>query len=258
MGEPRATLNKATLSVGFQAKYGVVKSITSDGLYALVVDRQNTETRVPMLVQRSKAPLPAVGETWLIDQALGAWTFAAFVAQDPGQFTGTAQYDVSQYDSSSITITQATGTPGTIAWGIPAGTTKAGTIYELVTSGRGTWASPATVLGVDIGIDGHAVSGGNNLNSATFTAGQPFYFELTGRVIFTAAGNSGSYLYLIKLVASATTAGAQGGYTMLRRATGKSLDTTADHTMELLLSWGTIAGSPVLTCDGSTFQRKGA
>lgn len=88
MAAPRQPLNKATLSVGFHAKLATIRSITDDGLYALAVDRQNIETRVPLLVQRSKGPLPEVGETWLIDQAMGTWTFAAFIAKSPSDFAG--------------------------------------------------------------------------------------------------------------------------------------------------------------------------
>jgi hypothetical protein len=40
-----------------------------------------------MLVQPSKAQLPAVGETWLISQSLGSWYFAAFVASSGDDFS---------------------------------------------------------------------------------------------------------------------------------------------------------------------------
>jgi hypothetical protein len=86
----KQAINKATNSVGFLAKLVTVTSVTTDGLTALTTDRMGTETQVPMLVQRSKGPLPQPGETWLIDQALGAWTFAAFSAQSDAQFAGGA------------------------------------------------------------------------------------------------------------------------------------------------------------------------
>jgi hypothetical protein len=251
MGAARDSLNKATLSVGFQAKYGVVQSITADGLWALVVDRQNTETRVPMTVQRSKAPRPAVGETWLIDQALGFWTFAAFVSQDALQFSA------SRYDSSLITVAQAASTPITIAWDIPAGDASPGTIYTLSSTGHGAWGNPVTTLAADIGIDSAVVSGGNSLASATFTAGELFNFEFMARIVFTSVGSSGSYRYFLKLTASSTSFSAQNGYTMLRRNNSVALDTTADHTMELLLAWGSAHGGPTVSSDGSIFQRQG-
>lgn len=86
MGAPRRGLNPATNSVGFTAKLVTVRSVSADGATALVVDRQNTQTQVPMLVQRSKGPLPAPGDAWLIAQDLGMWTFAAFVGSSASDF----------------------------------------------------------------------------------------------------------------------------------------------------------------------------
>lgn len=86
MGAPRQPLNPATQSVGFTAKLVTVRSVSADGQTAITVDRQNTQTQVPMLVQRSKGPLPQPGETWLLTQDLGMWAFAAIVATSPGQF----------------------------------------------------------------------------------------------------------------------------------------------------------------------------
>lgn len=88
MAAPRSGLNPATHSVGFTVKLVTVQSVTADGLTAITVDRQHTETRVPMLVQRSKGELPAAGETWLLTQDLGMWTFAAFVGASPAKFAG--------------------------------------------------------------------------------------------------------------------------------------------------------------------------
>lgn len=82
----RPAVNSATLSVGFTTKLVTVRSVSADGKTAVCTDRQNTQVSVPMLVQRSKGLLPAVGETWLVTRDLGQWTFAAFVAQSPGQF----------------------------------------------------------------------------------------------------------------------------------------------------------------------------
>jgi len=86
MAAPRQAVNAAGTSVGFTAKMVTVQSISPDGTTAVCVDRQNTQVSVPMLIQQSKGVLPAVGETWMVTQALGMWTFAAIVAQNPGQF----------------------------------------------------------------------------------------------------------------------------------------------------------------------------
>lgn len=87
MGDPRSSLNPTTNSVGFTAKVVTVASVSADGRTAVTVDRQNTQTQVSMLVQRSKGPLPAPGERWVITQDLGAWSFAAFVGSSPADFS---------------------------------------------------------------------------------------------------------------------------------------------------------------------------
>jgi hypothetical protein len=86
MAAPRQGLNPTTNSVGFTAKLVTVRSVSADGSTAVVVDRQNTQTQVPMLVQRGRAPLPVPGESWLISQDLGMWTFAAFVGTSGADF----------------------------------------------------------------------------------------------------------------------------------------------------------------------------
>lgn len=87
MAAGRQGINPATHSVGYTAKLVTVRSVTADGKTALTVDRQNTQTEVPLLVQRSKGQLPAVGESWLITQDLGSWTFAAFVGSSGADFS---------------------------------------------------------------------------------------------------------------------------------------------------------------------------
>ena len=83
----RGGINPTTNSVGYTAKLVTVRSITADGKTALTVDRQSTQTEVPLLVQRSKGQLPSVGESWLITQDLGNWTFAAFVGGSGADFS---------------------------------------------------------------------------------------------------------------------------------------------------------------------------
>jgi hypothetical protein len=88
MAAPRAALSATTQSVGITVKLATVLSLSADGTQAVTVDRQNIQTTVNMLVQRSKGPLPAAGDTWLLSQDLGFWSFAAFVATSAGQFSG--------------------------------------------------------------------------------------------------------------------------------------------------------------------------
>jgi hypothetical protein len=105
MAAPRPALNGATTSVGFTTKLVTVQSVSADGKTAICVDRQNTQVSVPMMVQRSKGVLPVVGETWLVTQDLGSWTFAAISAQSPAQFQTVAQ------SSGVYTGATAPGTP---------------------------------------------------------------------------------------------------------------------------------------------------
>ena len=86
MAVPRPAVNAATTSVGFTAKLVTIQSISVDGKTAVCTDRQNIQVSVPMMIQPSKAMLPAPGETWLVTQALGQWTFAAIVATSADQF----------------------------------------------------------------------------------------------------------------------------------------------------------------------------
>ncbi len=104
MADPRQSLNPTTHSVGFTARLVTVRSVSADGKSATCVDRQNTQVTVPMLVQRSKGPLPAPGETWLLTQDLGTWLFAAIVATSEGQF-------ISGSSDSGGTRTTVSATP---------------------------------------------------------------------------------------------------------------------------------------------------
>lgn len=86
MAAPRPAVNGATTSVGLTTRLVTVQSVSPDGRTAYCVDRANTQVAVPMLIQPSKASLPAVGDTWLLTQNLGSWTFSAFVASSTGDF----------------------------------------------------------------------------------------------------------------------------------------------------------------------------
>jgi hypothetical protein len=86
MAAPRQPVNGSTTSVGFTTKLVTVQAVSADGKTAVAVDRQNHQVSVPMMIQRSKGLLPAVGETWLVTQDLGQYTFAAVVAQSASQF----------------------------------------------------------------------------------------------------------------------------------------------------------------------------
>jgi hypothetical protein len=105
MAAPRQPVNGSTTSVGFTAKLVTVQAISPDGKTAVAVDRQNTQVNLPMMIQRSKGVLPAVGETWLATQDLGSWTFSAIVGQSAAQFQPTVS------GSGVYTSETAPGTP---------------------------------------------------------------------------------------------------------------------------------------------------
>jgi len=111
MAAPRSGLNPTTLSVGFSVKLVTVSAISANGLTAQTVDRQNTQTQVPMMTQRSKGPLPKAGETWLLAQDLGSWTFAAFVGTSPSDFVGGSSGAVSGGTAIVVSAT-APANPG--------------------------------------------------------------------------------------------------------------------------------------------------
>jgi hypothetical protein len=104
MAAPRQGLNPTTNSVGFTAKLVTVRSVSADGSTAIAVDRQNTQTQVSMLVQRSKGPLPAAGDAWLISQDLGMWTFAAFVGTSDSDFAAFSQVTIAPAAPTSPTV----------------------------------------------------------------------------------------------------------------------------------------------------------
>lgn len=89
VGIPRPTVSPNTQSVGFSTRLVVINAITPDGLTAICTDLRNaTEVRVPMLFQRSKGALPAVGEKWLVSQDItDSYSFAAIMSSSAAPFT---------------------------------------------------------------------------------------------------------------------------------------------------------------------------
>jgi hypothetical protein len=88
VGAPRQTVSPNTQSVGFSTRLVTITAITPDGSTAITVDKTGTEVRVPLLIQRSKGALPAVGEQWLVAQDITAsYSFAAIASTTPSPFT---------------------------------------------------------------------------------------------------------------------------------------------------------------------------
>lgn len=86
MGAPARQINPLTQSVGLNVRLVKVTQVDPDQGIALAVDQMNVQVTLPLYVTRANGRLPAVGETWLIDQSLGLWTFAARVGQSKNDF----------------------------------------------------------------------------------------------------------------------------------------------------------------------------
>jgi hypothetical protein len=96
-------------STGISTRQVTVSSITPDGTTALCVDKTGVEVRVPMLWQRAKGILPEVGETWILSQDLGQWSFAMIVATSATPFATLAGGNVTAPGSVSGASVSATG-----------------------------------------------------------------------------------------------------------------------------------------------------
>lgn len=87
MGAPASSINPLTNSVGFNIRLVTVTQVDPSQGIALAVDEQNVQVTLSLAVQRAKGLLPAEGELWIIDQALGFWSFAAYVAPSVSGYT---------------------------------------------------------------------------------------------------------------------------------------------------------------------------
>lgn len=73
------------LAEGFPYRQVTVESISSTT--AQVVDRYGAHIGLSTLYRRGGGPFPRVGEVWIIDRALGFWTFSALVTKAPPVIT---------------------------------------------------------------------------------------------------------------------------------------------------------------------------
>lgn len=113
MGSPASAVNPLTQSVGFNARLVKVTQIDYTKGLALAVDQMNVQVSVPIYVSRANGRLPAVGETWFVDQSLGLWTFAARVGQSDDDFkiiSGTAGGRRIELDENGLRYYRADGT----------------------------------------------------------------------------------------------------------------------------------------------------
>lgn len=76
-----------------------IESIAPDGSHVLARDVNGKALDVQMRVRGTKAPLPRVGERWVVDRSLGDWALMAYLdEQDPPEVTG------SRLDSNEVEV----------------------------------------------------------------------------------------------------------------------------------------------------------
>ena len=74
------------LANGFPYRLVLVESLAVG--QAQVIDQFGAHLSMPTVPRRGGGPPPREGETWVIDRALGTWTFAALVTGKPPVITG--------------------------------------------------------------------------------------------------------------------------------------------------------------------------
>ncbi|MFF7198189.1 hypothetical protein ACFZAM_31335 [Streptomyces sp. NPDC008079] len=73
----------ATYGIGWSIKQVLIREISALSGIARAVDTEGTVVEVRTGLQRTGIT-PRVGQTWLVDRDLGAWTFTALVATPAG------------------------------------------------------------------------------------------------------------------------------------------------------------------------------
>lgn len=167
------------------------------------------------------------------------------------------QIRAAETDTTTVTFTSASDIAITTLWNIPANDVGGETVYDLYAWGHGTWGATAQNMQVDGWLNGTAFTGAPVLDATTFNVNELFNFEIHLKIMFTLNGASGTFKWVLKVVASSNAHGTQNGYTMIRRGTGVSCNTTVLNQLQLAAAWGATTGSPTATCEGSIFQRLG-
>ena len=126
------------------------------GTTAMCVDQFNRSYNVPLNVQRAKGILPAVGDTWMIDKAMGTkWTFAAICnyMPDPDDLVHNIAQDdpcfwwpLSDVAGSTAAMDNGYGTTGTLP-GLNDGTVHAPVTFGSMPVPPGWYTTAATVTG---------------------------------------------------------------------------------------------------------------
>jgi hypothetical protein len=128
MMQAAKTVNPLTNSIGFNVRRVRVTQVDPAQGIALAVDELNVEVTLPLYVTRAAARPPQPGEIWLIDQALGLWTFAALVGTVANTSVVTTLDDLANVSApspsngqilrynSATTLWEAVTNPGPNPW----------------------------------------------------------------------------------------------------------------------------------------------
>lgn len=86
---------------GLGIKQVLIRDIDVVGDRVLATDTGGLQLELPLSIHRVGVA-PEIGQTWLVDQALGFWSLAAFVGAEPGSSPGTVVASFSYTGALSV------------------------------------------------------------------------------------------------------------------------------------------------------------
>jgi hypothetical protein len=106
---------------------------------------------------------------------------------------GGSHGNLSSCPQTKLTSTTVAGATGALAsFSIPAGELQAGSVYELICGGGGTFGNPAGIITLGAGLNGAVIGIANGPAAASMGAGQNIRWAAVARFIVQTAGASGS------------------------------------------------------------------
>jgi hypothetical protein len=173
-------------------------------------------------------------------------------------------------DTSVNTAALATPAALTKSWTIPANDANAGTLYRLTFYANGTMASTAAVTmlfqAFTDGVNAVAGGGTGTISASEFAAAAALSIRGYVELIVVSTGAGGTCFVTQQVAVSVrgtdlTGTAANNSITVHNaNTTGtatKALDTTASHTVDMRLTWGSVTNTPTASGFYSTFERVG-
>jgi hypothetical protein len=161
--------------------------------------------------------------------------------------------DYSQTDISTFVFTASTTTQCTNSWTIPANDASIGTTYRLTAMGLGTQGSSTTALKFNMKPAG-AVQLATQLGFIAVSA--PFQWRLTGELVVTTTGSSGTAMGCMSLNVGNTQSTA-GNYACAAFTQSFTFNTTIANAFFYQGFWSSSGNSATATCYSSIFERLG-